>query len=88
MMIGIVSLRCRACSVMAVICCLLPSTRKTRWWTWSGSRRSASSNARPITAGMSSVIDPLTHVPRASGPGCSARPAAGAAMSCGARTAG
>src|SRR5713101_9360348 len=36
---------------IAVICCLFPSTRNTRWRTRSGSRRSASSNAAAIIAG-------------------------------------
>ena len=55
MRMGTVRARALAWSLMAVICCLFPSTRKIRWRTRWGSRRSASSNAAPIMAGMSSV---------------------------------
>ena len=47
---------------MAVICCLFPSARKTRWRTRSwGSRRSASSNAAAIVSSMDSVMEADTH---------------------------
>ena len=76
------------CASMAVICCLFPSTRKTRCRTRSGSRRSASSNAAAIMSSMLSVTDAETHLSRAFGPGCAFRRAGGAAMSSGSRTAG
>src|ERR1035438_1424715 len=65
---------------MAVICCLFPSTRKTRWRTCSGSRRPASSNAAAIMSSMDSVMEAETHLSRACGPGCAVRRAGGAAM--------
>src|SRR5512140_2765125 len=70
---GTFSFRAFAWSLMAAICCLFPSTRKTRWRTRCGSRRSASSNAFPIIAGMSSVTEADTHLSRAAGPGAGGR---------------
>src|SRR5579859_6483586 len=69
--------RSAAWASMAVICCLFPSTRKTRWRVRWGSRRSASSNADAIMSSMDSVTDADTHLSRAFGPGCAWRRAGG-----------
>src|ERR1019366_391310 len=80
--------RSLAWASMAVICCLFPSTRKTRWRGRWGSRRAGSSNAAAIMSSMDSVMEADTHLSRAFGPGCAWRRARGAAMSSGSRTAG
>src|SRR5260370_30243501 len=85
---GTFSFGVRACSWMAVICCLFPSTRKTRCLVRCGSRRSASSNAAAIMSSMDSVTEADAHLSRAFGRGCALRRAGGAAMSSGSRTAG
>src|ERR1019366_2798256 len=54
--------RSLAWASMAVICCLFPSTRKTRWRVRWGSRRPASSNADAIMSSMLSVTEADTHL--------------------------
>ena len=59
--------RLAASAVTASIWVLFPSIRTahSRWCC--GSRRSASSNAAAMTAGMSSVTEAVSHLPRACG---------------------
>ncbi len=80
-----------ASALIASIWVLLPSTRAIQVRSCSGSRRSASSKASAMTAGMSSVTDAVSHFPLAFG--LSARAAGlslpgGVMMSCGARGTG
>ncbi len=56
-----------ASAATASICVLLPSMRTVHSRLCCGSRRSASSNAEAMTAGMSSVTDAVSHLPRACG---------------------
>ncbi len=57
-----------AASVVTVsICVLFPSTRTTHSRLCCRSRRSASSKAAAMTAGMSSVTEAVSHFPRACG---------------------
>ncbi len=64
-----VTLRLAASALMASIWALLPSARATQVRLCCGSRRSASSNASPMTAAMSSVTEAVSHLPAAFGPG-------------------
>ena len=56
-----------ASSVTASIWVLLPSMRTTQSRLRPGSRRSASSKAAAMTAGMSSVTEAVSHLPFACG---------------------
>src|SRR5664280_1633778 len=69
MMVVTVMPRVAAWSRMVSICWRLPSTRATQVRSWLGSRRSASSNMRVMTAGMSSVTLAASHLPVTTGPG-------------------
>ena len=59
--------RLAASAVTASIWVLFPSMRTTHSRLWPGSRRSASSNAAAMTAGMSSVTEAVSHLPFACG---------------------
>ncbi len=54
---------------MASIWVLLPSARASQVRRCGGSRRSASSNAAAMTAGMSPATEAVSHFPAARGPG-------------------
>ena len=56
-----------ASAMTASICVLLPSTMTTHSRLCCGSRRSASSKAAAMTAGMSSVTEAVSHLPPACG---------------------
>ena len=56
-----------ASALTASIWVLLPSMRTARSRLCCGSRRSASSKAAAMTAGMSSVTEAVSHLPRACG---------------------
>jgi hypothetical protein len=57
-----------ASAVTASIWVLFPSIRTGHSRPCCGSRRSASSKAAAMTAGMSSVTEAVSHLPRACGP--------------------
>ena len=59
--------RLAASAVTASIWVLLPSMRTAHSRLCCGSRRSASSKAAAMTAGMSSVTEAVSHLPRACG---------------------
>ena len=67
MTIVTVTPRAAASAVTASICVLLPSTRTTHSRLCCGSRRSASSKAAAMTAGISSVTEAVSHLPLACG---------------------
>ena len=67
MMMVTVTPRLAASAVTASICVLLPSIRAAQVRRCRGSRRSASSNAAAMTAGMSSVTEAVSHLPLACG---------------------
>ncbi len=67
MTIVTVTPRAAASAVTASIWVLLPSTSTAHSLLWPGSRRSASSKAAAMTAGMASVTEAVSHLPRACG---------------------
>ncbi|HXL88733.1 MAG TPA: hypothetical protein VN969_07050 [Streptosporangiaceae bacterium] len=75
---GTVTPRAPASAVTASIWVLFPSSREIQVRSCPGSRRSASSNAAAMTAGMSSVTEAVSHFPCVTGG--SARTAPGGAM--------